>query len=299
MSESSKSPESWQTIRQRHKAWALPFVWIEWVTEWLVYLLGRWAFIDLVKLVASLSIVWAAASYLLSADERRQAQLDQRKAKHYQAWQVINSAQGKGGSGGRIDALQDLAADQVSLVGIDLSGAILDRIQLPGANLAIAKLDSAHLSEACLKEVTLSGATMKKTSFVSADLSNAILSNSDFREANLAFAELGASTLLGSDLRGAVLPDSIKNVSELYDANIYGAKAPHGVEDFFKWAIEKMGAVCIGSDQEWQTYREASSRRDFKRPKFDPTKCAPDSLVTAGTVIVADPPPVACPTPSK
>ena len=43
---------------------------------------------------------------------------DRIKQKHYQAWQVINSAQGKGGSGGRIDALEELHADGVPLVGV-------------------------------------------------------------------------------------------------------------------------------------------------------------------------------------
>jgi hypothetical protein len=50
---------------------------------------------------------------------------DRIKQKHYQAWQVINSAQGKGGSGGRIDALEELHADGVPLVGIDVNGAFL------------------------------------------------------------------------------------------------------------------------------------------------------------------------------
>jgi len=43
------------------------------------------------------------------------------KMRHYQAWQVINTAQDKGGSGGRIEALQELNADKVSPVGVDVS----------------------------------------------------------------------------------------------------------------------------------------------------------------------------------
>ena len=38
------------------------------------------------------------------------------KQKHYQAWQTINFAQGKTGSGGRIQALQELNEDGVSLL---------------------------------------------------------------------------------------------------------------------------------------------------------------------------------------
>ena len=50
---------------------------------------------------------------------------DRIKQKHYQAWQVINSAQGKGGSSGRIDALEELHQDGVLLVGVDVSDAFL------------------------------------------------------------------------------------------------------------------------------------------------------------------------------
>jgi hypothetical protein len=57
------------------------------------------------------------------------------KQKHYQAWQVINSAQGKGGSGGRIDALEELHRDAVPLVGVDVSDAFLQGVDLNGANL--------------------------------------------------------------------------------------------------------------------------------------------------------------------
>ena len=53
---------------------------------------------------------------------------DRLKAKHYQAWQVINSAHGNRGSGGRIDALRDLAQDGVSLAGVNLDRARLKRL---------------------------------------------------------------------------------------------------------------------------------------------------------------------------
>ena len=72
--EEQKIPGSWQQVRTAYPKWAHPFIWIEWVTEWIVYGLSRWAFIDLLQLIAALSIVWVAFDYVLSADERQRLQ---------------------------------------------------------------------------------------------------------------------------------------------------------------------------------------------------------------------------------
>ena len=53
-----------------------------------------------------LAIFIALASWLYEAPDRA-------KQKHYQAWQVVNSAFGKPGNGGRSEALKDLLDDDV------------------------------------------------------------------------------------------------------------------------------------------------------------------------------------------
>jgi pentapeptide repeat protein len=58
---------------------------------------------------------------------------------------VVNTAQGKGGNGGRIDALQDLARNGVSLSGVRLEDAWLEGIQLEGASLPRASLRNAQI----------------------------------------------------------------------------------------------------------------------------------------------------------
>lgn len=55
-----------------------------------------------------IAIAAAAAVFLLESPDRR-------KAAQYEAWQVINSAMGQTGSGGRIQALEDLNKDGVDL----------------------------------------------------------------------------------------------------------------------------------------------------------------------------------------
>lgn len=64
-------------------------------------MLGRWAFLDVLGHTGRFAILVAVISYIWGIEGRQ-------KERHYQAWQVINAAQGKPGSGGRIDALKDL-----------------------------------------------------------------------------------------------------------------------------------------------------------------------------------------------
>jgi hypothetical protein len=122
-------PEPWHHQRARAKSGRLiPVLRIEWGLRWLAYLLSGWAFLEVVEYFGTLSLLVAAVSYFAESKDRV-------KQKHYQAWQVINSAQGKGGSGGRIDALEELSRDGVPLVGADLSDAFLQGVDLNKANL--------------------------------------------------------------------------------------------------------------------------------------------------------------------
>ncbi len=98
---------------------------------------------------------------------------DRLEQKHYQAWQVINTAQGKGGSGGRIDALQDLNSDGIALVGVDLSGAFLQNLDVPKAKLRRANLSRADMRNAILCSANLEDASMFYTNLRGADLRNA------------------------------------------------------------------------------------------------------------------------------
>jgi len=90
--------------------WARPFIALEWVFDWVAYRLSQWKLLEVLEYLSSLSILVAAIFYFSEAGDRT-------KQKHYQAWQVINTAQGKGGSGGRLEAMQELNADHVPLVG--------------------------------------------------------------------------------------------------------------------------------------------------------------------------------------
>src|SRR5258707_9649555 len=117
-------PVTWSLRRQtiRHD-WAVPLWAFEWFWEWVAYILSNWSFLEVLEYLGSFSILIAVIFYFSESGDRL-------KQKHYQAWQVINTAQGKGGSGVRVEALQELNADGVPLVGVDVSGAFLQSIHL-------------------------------------------------------------------------------------------------------------------------------------------------------------------------
>ncbi len=98
---------------------------------------------------------------------------------NYQAWHVLNSAQGKGGSGGSIEALGDLLRNGVSLAGIKLDDAWLGDVQLPNATLPRSSLRRANLARANLSGATLEGADLRDADLVAANLSGAYLKGAD------------------------------------------------------------------------------------------------------------------------
>src|SRR5216683_4496714 len=123
-----KPPGEWTAYRQHvTPRWLTPFYAIDWLFAWMAHFLSRWALLELLEYLGTFSILIAVVFYFAESGDRI-------KQKHYQAWQVINTAQGKGGSGGRIEALQELNADGIPLVGVDAAGAFLQGVRLRGAN---------------------------------------------------------------------------------------------------------------------------------------------------------------------
>jgi len=228
-------PESWtERLVRVEKTWAVPLLWIEHKMEWVAYALNRWTFLEVLEYLSSLGVLVAVVFYFAESGDRL-------KQKHYQAWQVINSAQGKGGNGGRIEALQELNADGVSLVGVDLSSAFLQGVQLKKANLARANFDGADA-----RDTEMEGARMEDASLRSANFRGAKLNGASLRESVLDEADLVGADLRGVDLAGASLVDTDlrevnlegvkwKDLRSVKGADVQGVKsAPAG---FLEWAL--------------------------------------------------------------
>ena len=174
------------------------------------------------------------------------------KQKHYQAWQVINTAQHMGGSGGRIEALSELNADGVPLVGVDVSMAFLQSVHLPKARLLRANFDNADVRSSDLTEADLTYASLRGANFRQSDLSRASfdsadLTDTDFCSAQLNESDLEDTTLDGAELGNADLANARwQKIKSIRKANIAGVRnAPEG---FVAWAL-KHGAVQAADNQ--------------------------------------------------
>src|ERR1700739_632409 len=167
-----EKPEIWAERRSSVKrTWLVPFAYFEYATEWLAYALSHLTLVEVLEYLGSFGVLIAVIFYFAESADRL-------KQKHYQAWQVINSAQGKGGSGGRIEALEELNADKVPLVGVDVSSAFLQGLKLERANLL-------------------------RANFSAADLRGSDLQSADFTNANLHFANLRESNLKNASFLSA------------------------------------------------------------------------------------------------
>jgi hypothetical protein len=191
---------------------------------------------NLMKVIELGAFLFSAYQFWAGRRERKEA--DAANAgraiidSNYQAWQVINSAQGKGGSGGRIEALGDLLRNGVSLAGITLDDAWLERVQLPRATLVRSSLQRANLASANLAGANLEGADLRGAELVAADLTGAYL-----KGANLSGARLSAATLDDADLSDVVGWREVRSISH---ASIQGVRhAPSGFVDFAR----EQGAV--------------------------------------------------------
>ncbi|MGB7846489.1 MAG: pentapeptide repeat-containing protein [Candidatus Acidiferrum sp.] len=245
MHDRRERPEGWEERRGKiRRWWVVAFVGVEYGMEWVAYILSNWSFLEVLEYLGSFGVLIAVIFYFAESGDRL-------KQKHYQAWQVINSAQGKGGNGGRIEALEELNADGVTLVGVDLSSAFLVGVRLPQAKLARANFESADARNAEMMGAKVEDAGLRWANFRGAKLEGAsfkgsALEHADFSEADLKGADLMVKSMEDADLRNANLEGvTWGKLQSMKGVNVYGVKnAPEG---FVEWAMGH-GAVKIGEE---------------------------------------------------
>jgi len=238
------TPESWRRCRSKIRySWLLPFAAIDWCFDWLAYVLSRWSFLEVLEYMGSFSILIAVIFYFSESGDRL-------KQKHYQAWQVINTAQGKGGSGGRIEALQELDQDGVPLVGVDVSGAFLQGIRLPRARMVRSNLNAVDARNSDFAGTDFTAADLqwgnfRHSNFSGSKLQYADLANADFCSTNLSGANLDGAILDSADLGKADLNDiKWQTIKSLKGTSLEQVRnAPPG---FLEWATQH-GADTSGA----------------------------------------------------
>jgi Pentapeptide repeats (8 copies) len=227
-------PEPWSAYAARGW-WKIPFLATEYASDWAVYWLSNWSFLETLEYLSSLSVLIAVIFYFAGTNDRI-------KMRHYQAWQVINTAQGKGGNGGRIDALQELVEDKVALTGVDLSeaflqGVVLDHAKLMRANFHNADVRNGSFAGADLGDATFAGANFRKANFRGAKLHGADFTDADLSGADLAGADLTGANLENADLRGADLRDvKWANIASVKMTNLQDVK--NIPAEFLSWAVQ-------------------------------------------------------------
>jgi hypothetical protein len=240
-------PEPWKIRKQAAVSkWLIPFVAFEWMWEWVAYGLSNWSFLEVLEYLGSFSVLIAVIFYFSESGDRI-------KQRHYQAWQVINTAQGKGGSGGRIEALEELNADRVPLVGVDVSSAFLQGLDLHGANLMRSDFSSADVRNSNLMAVDFTFADLE-----SANVRDSSLDGARFMNADLRNADLSGSSMVGADLEGAILDDADLRHADLKGVQWRGIKSVKGAdiaavrnapEGFVVWAKSQGARDIPGADE--------------------------------------------------
>jgi hypothetical protein len=249
-------PRRWVELRSHARPWWVSvFRRVDWCWEWVAWALSNWAFLEVLEYLGTFSVLVAVIFYFAETRDRI-------RQRHYQAWQVINTAQGKGGSGGRIDALQELNKDGVPLIGVDasqaflqgvsLERAMLERCDLHAADMRASDLHGANLNFCNLASTNLRGANLAETQLDDADLTNADLNGSNLAGADLSRTDLSRVDLRGANLRSVTWTD----VQSFQLTNLYAVRdAPVGFVDY---AIAH-GAVALQPDAEWQRRLDAAS----------------------------------------
>lgn len=166
----------------------------------------------------SIAIVAAVVFFFKEAPSRK-------AQKHYEAWQVIDHAAAAKvpTSYARIQALQDLNEDGVSLRGLNLPRAHLQEINLQNAMLVNADLHDADLVRANLRAADLSRANLHGALLIDADLRGATLVDADLGSAILGIADLRGADLMDANLMEANLIDADLSKANLQGANLSSA----------------------------------------------------------------------------
>ena len=247
-------PPAWAKRRgQRQASLALVLLKIDWWMEWAAWGLGNWAFLEILENLGTFSVLIAVIFYFAGSGDRT-------RQRHYAAWAVINSAQGKGGSGGRIEALQELNQDRVPLIGLDASLAFLQGIQLSNAMLSRCSFQDADLRQSVFRSSDLSFCNLRSANFRNADFDHAQLADADLSEADLTGANLSSANLARVDLADVDLRNANlsgvgwKEISSMRLANIFGVKNPP--DGFLAYALAH-GAVAAQTDDEWTALQNA------------------------------------------
>ena len=167
-------------------------------------------------LMGNFYVVIGLVAFMVADEQRRKSEI-------YQAWQVVSTAYGQKGSGGRIEALEFLNTRPIVFPWIGLTWDKREQQWLLGWRGEQQPLQGLEAPHAYLKSIDLSYANLREANLTGADFREANLTGADFREANLTQANLTGANLTGTDLEGTNLAEANLSQANLTGAFLWGA----------------------------------------------------------------------------
>ncbi len=165
--------------------------WVSRFDSWL----EKQAIFPILDKVGKCSILVAVVGTAVSYQSDRDNLL---KSKQFQAWQVLNTAAGQTGSGGRELAIVDLIDSGVSMDGVNLESAWLQYADFSGGDFNHSNFSSTKLAGVEFHGANLSFANFQSGVLIDVDFSGASLEGANFMQ-----AEVFRINLAGADVKGA------------------------------------------------------------------------------------------------
>lgn len=238
------------------------------------------------------SIVATAVGYYLERPTRRRAAI-------FNAWQVVSSLENKGAEGGRAEALAELISHHESLAGVNLAGAILEKVDVSNTDMHKATLSNVEFTHCFLRSANLSGAildrgwfidgcdfthaTFNRTSIRGTLFSAAIMPTAQFRDttadAGTKFDDviLKEAAVSNSHLAHVIFNNVDCTGARFNDTDLSLARFQNSVAVDWRWravtapgvTLEKLNAR--GAHFEWETVLREShfDQADLTRAHFD------------------------------
>ena len=187
--------------------------------EDVVFVLKNAALLDIINLLAGVTIIISLITWLIGRQERWEDEI-------FSTWQVVNHAS-EDKSGVKRLALERLLRNRFSLNGLDLEKINLQEVNLQQADLLETNLQQADLRGANLQQAELLGANLQQADLLRANLQQAIILDANLQEvkllgANLQQAKLWETNLQQADLREANLQQAELLGADLQQADLRG-----------------------------------------------------------------------------
>ena len=137
--------------------------------------------------------------------------------------------------------------DQIDLSGANLSGAVLDHVNLDQADLSHANLSGAKMDSGNLCGANLSGANLSQAKIIYSSLLGTNLSGANLSGASLESSMLDRANLSGANVSGAIL-DGLRGANvNLNGVDLKAAKSVHFAE------LTRASTTRIGGEMEGVT----------------------------------------------